>query len=280
MATVPDLIATVQRFMTAEVTQQLATLVDERPAVIQKALRGIAPAMLGGVLNLGTQRGGISQLQRLLTPDDRLPEGFGSILGSNAVGLRQTGQDILGTLFGGKLDSVVESIASTAGAKATAVSSLFTLVAPLIMSVLDRQARVQGLTATGLLGFLAAHKEAIVHLIPPSLTSAIGLAGITIPDVPTTTTRFPHATLPVTPATARESGWPAWWLWALALGVLLLLGVWYVARATPNTPRERTSLGLFGGEALDVGEPSLSYALVRHLADPSDKELPRRFVLT
>jgi hypothetical protein len=39
MATVSDLIATVRRFMAADVTQQLATLVDERPAVIQKAVR-------------------------------------------------------------------------------------------------------------------------------------------------------------------------------------------------------------------------------------------------
>ena len=68
-------------------------------------------------------------------------------------------------------------------------------------------------------------------------------------------------------------------LWAVALGVLLLLGVWYVARATPNTPRETTSLGRPGGGTPGVGEPGLGDALARHLADPSDEALPRRFVL-
>src|SRR5262249_34282020 len=159
--------------------------------------------MLGGILSAGSQPGGISQLQSLLTGDDRLPENLGSLLGSNAVGLRQMGQDILGSLFGGKLDSVVGSVANPAGANTSPVSSHLTLAAPLIMSVLGRQVRAQGLTASGLLSLLATHKDAIMNLIPPGLASVLGLPGIRVPDIPAVNERVLNTTRTVPATEAR-----------------------------------------------------------------------------
>jgi OmpA-OmpF porin, OOP family len=272
MATVTDLIAGVQSFLTPDVTQRLATLVGETPAVTQKALKGVVPAMLGGILNLGSQPGGISQLQSLLTADERLPENIGSILGSNALDLRRAGQDILGSLFGGKLDSVVDSVASTAGAKPSAMSSLLTLAAPLILSILGRQARSQGLSAAGLVSLLASNKDAIMHLIPPSLAGVLGLPGLRI-DAPAE-----RVTTRTVDQPARPSGLPAWWPWALALGLLALLGIWYAARSVPEATRKLTSIALPGGVTVNVEENSLNYSLARYLANPNDREVPKRFV--
>jgi outer membrane protein OmpA-like peptidoglycan-associated protein len=278
MATATDLIANIQSFITPDVTQRLATLVGETPAGTQKAMKAAVPTLLGGVLNLGSQPGGINQLQALLTADDRLPESLGSMLGSDALGLRRMGQDILGSLFGGKLDSVVDAVASSAGAKPSAVSSLLTLAAPLILSVLGRQARSQGLTAGGLLGLLATHKDAITQLIPPSLSNVLGLASIKIPDTPLVSDRVLTTTRTVTPVPARRSGLPDWWPWALALGLLALVGIWYAARSVPEAARKLSSIALPGGATLNVEEGSLNYSLARYLANPNDKEVPKRFV--
>lgn len=273
-----DLITSIQSFITPDVVQRLATLVGETPVATQKVMKGVVPAMLGGVLNLGSQPGGISQLQALLPANDSLLESLGSTLGTNAIGLRRTGQEILGSLFGGKLDSVIDSLAGSAGAQPSGVSSLLTLVAPIIMSVLGQQARTRGLTATGLVNLLATHKEAITNLIPPSLTSALGLASLNFRVTPAMTDRPVSTTRTVTSTPARPSGWPAWWPWALGLGLLLLLGLWYAARSVPEATRKLTSIALPGGGTLNVEETSLSYSLARYLANPNDKELPKRFV--
>jgi outer membrane protein OmpA-like peptidoglycan-associated protein len=279
MATATDLIAGLQTFITPDLVQQrLGTLVGETPAVTQTALKGAVPAMLGGILNLGAQPGGISQLQGLLTADDRLPENIGSMLGSNATGLRQVGQEILGGLFGGKLDAVVDSVAKTAGAKPSAVSSLLTLVAPLIMSVLGRQTRSQGLTAAGLVSLLATQRQAITQLIPASLSGLLGLPGLRIPETVGVGDRTLDTTRSLTHEVTRRGGLPGWWPWALALGLLLLAGLWYAARSVPEATRTLTSIVLPGGASLSVPETSLSYALARYLANPNDKEVPKRFV--
>jgi outer membrane protein OmpA-like peptidoglycan-associated protein len=188
------------------------------------------------------------------------------------------GQEILGGLFGGKLDAVVDSVAKTAGAKPSAVSSLLTLVAPLIMSVLGRQTRSQGLTAAGLVSLLATQRQAITQLIPASLSGLLGLPGLRIPETVGVGDRTLETTRSVTPEVARRGGLPAWWPWALALGLLLLAGLWYASRSVPEATRTLTSLALPGGASLSVPETSLSYALARYLANPNDKEVPKRFV--
>ena len=277
IASATDLIASIQSFITPDVVQRLATLVGETPAVTQKTMKGVVPAMLGGILNLGSQPAGISQLQSMLAADDRLPESLGSMLGTNAVGLRQSGQEILGSLFGGKLDSVVDAVAGTAGAKTSAVSSLLTLAAPLIMSVLGRQARAQGLSAAGLVDLLATHKDAIASLLPSSLAGVLGLAGLRFPSTPVVTDRTLNART-TTPEVVRAGGLPAWWPWALGLGLLALLGIWYAARSVPEATRKLTSIALPGGTTLNLEETSLNYSLARYLANPSDTEVPKRFV--
>src|SRR5262245_47572062 len=73
MAIATDLIGGIQTFVTPDLAQRLTTLVSERPAVTQTALKGAVPAILAGVLNLGSKLAGMDQLQTLLETDDRLP---------------------------------------------------------------------------------------------------------------------------------------------------------------------------------------------------------------
>ena len=277
IASATDLIASIQSFITPDVVQRLATLVGETPAVTQKTMKGVVPAMLGGILNLGSQPAGISQLQSMLAADERLPESLGSMLGTNAVGLRQTGQEILGSLFGGKLDSVVDAVAGTAGAKTSAVSSLLTLAAPLIMSVLGRQARAQGLSAAGLVDLLATHKDAIASLLPSSLAGVLGLAGLRFPS--DSGRDRPDSECPDHDPRGGASEWPSG---LVALGARTrtapLLGIWYAARSVPEATRKLTSIALPGGTTLNLEETSLNYSLARYLANPSDTEVPKRFV--
>jgi OmpA-OmpF porin, OOP family len=230
MATASELIANIRGFFTPDVIGRLSTLVAETPAVTEKAMRSAVPAMLGGVLSLGSRPGGIRQVQGLLGANDRLPESYGSMLASDAVGLRQTGHEILGSLFGGKLDAVVESVAHSTGGDPSSVSSALALAAPFIMSLLGWQVRSQGLSAGELVGLLTSHKESITHLIPPSLDGLLGLPGIKVPDHPIVRTRTPNAGRATAPVTTRATARPGWWPWALGLALLLLLATWYAAR--------------------------------------------------
>jgi outer membrane protein OmpA-like peptidoglycan-associated protein len=275
MATTTDLLTSIQSYMTPDLVQRLTTLVGETPATTQKVMQGIVPTMLGGLLNLGSQPGGVSQVQALLSTENQPPENLVSMLGSNAIGLREKGQEILGSLFAGKLDTVANTLASAAGAKTSAVSSLLTLAAPVIMSVLGRQARAQGLTAGGLLNLLTSNKDAIVGLVPAGLAPMLGLPSLRVPAAAPVVSQRP---LDTTRTVVRPRAEMPWWPWALGLGLLLLFGLWYSTRTVPEATRRLTSIPLPGGTTLNVEETSLNYSLARYLANPNDKELPKRFV--
>lgn len=65
-----------------------------------------------------------------------------------------TGRDVLRTVFGGKLDTVVDQLDSASGVKTSSASSLLSLATPLVLGVLGRQVKARGLNAGGLANLL------------------------------------------------------------------------------------------------------------------------------
>jgi outer membrane protein OmpA-like peptidoglycan-associated protein len=209
---------------------------------------------------------------------------FGS--GGTSQGLMSAGRDILNAIFGGRLGAVTDSVSRFSGARASSASSLLTLAAPLVLSVLGRAKSSQGLDASGLVRLLAGQRDSIARVAPAGLVSALGLGSLN--DLASGAARRVYEPV-ATQAVSRESA--ARWVVPLLVLAVLLSGLWYFMRgrvptATGESPTagvrrdagELAAITLPDGNTVQLPKGSALYDLTAYLGS-TDATVPKRFVI-
>ena len=175
----PNLLESMQQQLTPDMIQHVSSFLGETPAHTQTAVDESISTVLAGLLHLSSSGAGPIQLLNLINQAN-----YGSLLnnlsgllegGNTTQNLMTAGQEILGTLFAGKLNAVSELIATTSGVTNTSASSLLSIVAPVVVGVLGRVRAMQGLNAVRLATLLTSQKEGIVKLAPEGLARVFGL---------------------------------------------------------------------------------------------------------
>lgn len=206
-----NLIETVRSFITPDVVDRAATHLGESTDGITKAISGTIPALFAGFVS----RAESGDAQGLL---DNAREAAQTNLADTSTGLftarsdQPTGTSWISNLFGGRLNSIVNAIASFAGIKNGSASSLLNLLAPLSLGVLGQHAIDRNLDAGGLSSLLTSQKDSILSALPPGLNIA-GLFG-TRAAGPAAETHMHTATQTVVDEPRRSN-----WLWPVLLGV-------------------------------------------------------------
>jgi OmpA-OmpF porin, OOP family len=141
--------------LTPDRIQKAAALVGDSPASTKKSFTGMVPTILAGLMNLSSSDTGAGQLLSLVHDvggDGNILNDLGALFsgGTTTQTAMNTGRDVLRTVFGGKLDTVVDQLASASGVKTSSASSLLSLATPLVLGVLGRQVKARGLNAGGL----------------------------------------------------------------------------------------------------------------------------------
>ena len=206
-----NLIETVRSFITPDVVDRAATHLGESTDGITKAISGTIPALFAGFVS----RAESGDAQGLL---DNAREAAQTNLADTSTGLftarsdQPTGTSWISNLFGGRLNSIVNAIASFAGIKNGSASSLLNLLAPLSLGVLGQHAIDRNLDAGGLSSLLTSQKDSILSALPPGLNIA-NLFG-TRAAAPAAETHMRTATQTVVDEPRRSN-----WLWPVLLGV-------------------------------------------------------------
>ena len=178
-----NLLESMKTQLTPEMMQQMSVLLDETPATTLKAVDGIMPTLLAGVMHFSSSGSGATQLADTLTKGD-----YGNVLnnlsgllnaGNTAERMMSSGRNILGMLFPTKLPAVSEMITTYSGIKSTSASSLLSLAAPVVLGVIARTRAIQGLNAEGLAMLLLNQKEGVLRLAPQGLANVLGVNGKT-----------------------------------------------------------------------------------------------------
>lgn len=273
-----NIIDIIKSYLSPEIIQRASSLTDESSNSTQKAMDAIIPTLLAGQLHYScSSENGATRLFNLVSKDDygNLLNNLSSILqgGSSTQNLLSSGGEILNTLFGGKLGSIINLIANFSGIKNSSASTLLSLAAPLILGVLGREKKSQGLGAAGLTSLLLSQRSAISNIAPTGLASALGLRslGDLCSDVTDTTKR-------AAPAAVKESSQLMRWL--LPLLVLCLLGalLYYLRGPKVDVTRKLVDIKLPGGGTLNLLEGSFNYNLAGFLADQGHTRVPTTFV--
>ena len=195
-----NLLESVKSYVTPEIIQQAASLLGENESGVSKAIGGLAPTILAGILNKSDDSNAMGNIFSLLS--DKNNSGFlsniGGLLGGGNLAQgdpKDIAGGLMGNLFGGKVPAILNAVSSFAGIKSSSTSTLLGMVGPLVMGVLGKKINSDGLNLSGLLNLLKGEKSSIMNALPGGLGSIMGLAsnftgnmgGASVPEIETST---------------------------------------------------------------------------------------------
>ncbi len=238
-----SLLSDIKTQLTPDMVHHLSALLGESAVNTQKAVDEVLPTLLTGVMHLSSSGDGPARLVGLINHRnyERLLNNLSGLFdkGNTTKTLIASGQDILSTLFAGKLSAVSALIANANGVTSASASSLLSLTAPVVVGILGRVRAAQGLNAIALTTLLLGQREGIAGQAPAGLAGVLGLnSGMNLSEANTDT---------ATGMAPNEGAWERWekrgkrsarppW-WALLLGIVALSVVyWLWGQGTEVTP--------------------------------------------
>ncbi|WP_119079738.1 OmpA family protein [Chitinophaga alhagiae] len=259
-----DLLDTLKNLFNNEFSRNAATSLGESEGNVQKALGGIIPAVLTGLLNKASSPGEAGNLLGLVKEAasgdfSRL----GNLAGSLPAGMLAKGADLLRSLFGNKAGDITSAIAAYAGIKPQSAETLLQTAAPASLGVVGQQVD----SGPGLLSFLNSQKDKILAAVP----SGLGLAGLlgvgNLGDIGNKLTGLisgigggvKHTANTVGHAVERTGG--NRWLWMLIAILAIILLIWYLLRGcgqqhTMVTTDSTSMSGMHDSAVANVSEPA------------------------
>lgn len=277
-----NLLEMIESYITPEVVQRASTFIGEDPTNTQKALGAAVPSILAGLINRFSSTSNGSQLLGIL--DDRSQNFTGMLsnpanffTGSQTMMTRA--QNILRTIFGDRLNSVTNTIASDSGVRSSSAESLLAFAAPLAMGAIAKVKSSEGLDRRGLANLLTSQRDWIIRSAPAGLASALGLSSLSnLGSRVADTARRTVETY--TPTPVHRRGLPGW-LWAAAavavlLGLLGYLGGHRTHVREQAESARQVAADLPNGRRLNLSPGSANYDVAKFLAD-KNAGAPRTF---
>lgn len=134
--------------------QQLSGAIGADPAATSNAVNLAIPTLLGGLSQNAAQPQGAAALDNALNQHDgSILDNLGGLLGGGGSGGGMgggIGGAILGHILGAKRGSVEQGVGRASGLDGAQVAQLLALLAPIVMGVLGRMKKSQGLDANKL----------------------------------------------------------------------------------------------------------------------------------
>ncbi|MGE0826568.1 MAG: DUF937 domain-containing protein [Candidatus Binatia bacterium] len=236
-----NLLSAIRTQLTPAIVHHLSSLVSESPVNTQQAVDEVLPTLLTGVIRLSSSGDGPARLVDLINHRnyERLLNNLSGLFdkGNTAKALIASGQDILRTVFAGKLSAVSALIAHTTHITNASASVLLSLTAPLVVGTLGRVRAAHGLNAIGLSTLLLDQRDTIAEHAPAGLADVLELNSRSGLDTP-----FAHAATAIGPNEeawkawknkGNRSGRPPWWL--LLLGIVALSVVYWLWGRGPGS---------------------------------------------
>jgi len=137
----------------------------------KRATSAAAPTLLAGLTHLSSTPQGAEQLSGTISRQDPgLLDNLSDSISSQGASLADQGSGVLGSLLGGgTISKLGGSLSRFTGVGEGATGKLMGLLTPVVLGVLGRQQRSQGLDAGGLANLLAGQKDHIRAALPAGL---------------------------------------------------------------------------------------------------------------
>ena len=237
-----DLLATIQSLLSGDAAGTVASRLGENQGSVQKALGGIVPMVLGGLINRAETPGGAQAALDLSQQAYKSNPTPGLALGQLEGG--STEPSWLGTLFGGAVSTtaIAGVISKFAGVSPDSAASLLRVAGPAVLGVLGQQAAGGNLNANGFASLLQGLKGKVEAMLPAGLAPLLGTLGLgsAVGGLGSAATNLAGNTLKAVPTAALPAagGSSRWWLWLLA--ALAVAAAVYYFTTRNNAPAPTT----------------------------------------
>jgi hypothetical protein len=239
-----NIVEAIKDQLSADLLGKLSSVIGTGEATTTKAVSGAVPTILSVLASIASSAGGADRLIGALRKFDagslgNLAEGLRS---GNVKAVEEKGGDLLGSLLGGgALTSMVNILSQFTGLGSGSTKSLLSLIAPLVVGVISNHFKNVPLNPQALTSFFEEQKPNITRAMP---------AGLSLPNLQGLTSAAGAEAAKV------ASGLPAWVLPAIAVGVVALLGWWFLSQQPAQAP-----VGEPGPVADSVGPPTAKASL-------------------
>jgi outer membrane protein OmpA-like peptidoglycan-associated protein len=255
---VMNLLESLKSLLTQEFIEQATANLGETTGNITKALSGVVPVVLNGVVEKAS-----NSSEEILDLAGKL-SGSGLLENPAAVFSIPTvenagdqGTSILTSLLGNQVSGISSSISSFSGIKTASAGKLMSAVAPLALGLAGKYAGMNNLPAAGLASWLNSQKETVRQAIPANLNISHFEGSSSAGAAAGTEEAFAH----------DHSNMPGW-IMPLLLVLLGGLLVWYFMNGSDPSPEDTVQSVQIPAPAADSVEVVSSYKV--RLADGSE----------
>lgn len=168
--------------LSGDVVSKIAGVIGDSPSSTQTALASALPSIVAGAVEKASDTNGAGTLFNMLSSgnhDGSILNNLGSLLGRGPAtqDLISSGAGILSLLFGDKASGVANLISNISGIKSSSASSLLGLAAPIVMGMIGKTMKSQGISsAAGLAAMLMGQKDFLKGVLPPGFGSLLNLS--------------------------------------------------------------------------------------------------------
>ncbi len=171
-----NIIDLVQRNLSGPVTRQISSLLGESEATTHAAVGYAVPTIVGALMKQASSPSGARELaSHLDRTDTTVLTNLPSTLSSGAKSVMDVGASSARSLFGMPMNAVTDALSRASGMGKGAITSLLALVTPIVMSVVAKLKRDQGLDANGLASLLSGQSSYLAGLLPAGLAATLGI---------------------------------------------------------------------------------------------------------
>ena len=170
-----------------DVVKAASGFLGESESGTSSALSAIIPTILGTVTQKASTTdgaSGIMDLLRLGNHDGGILDNVSGLLtgGDQTNSLLSTGGSVVKSLLGDKVGGVIYLISNFAGVKQSSSSSLLSMAAPILLGLIGKKVKSDGLGVSGLMSLLGGQAANIQSAMPSGiasgLTSLLGLGSL------------------------------------------------------------------------------------------------------
>jgi OOP family OmpA-OmpF porin len=177
-----NLLDILKGYFSNEVIGLAGNFLGESEGNTRSAVEQVLPTLLGGLIAKSSTPAGANSLINML--NDRTHDGsiLNDLMGVFAGGdksnaFMRMGSSVLGNIFGDKVGGVVDLISGNTGMRKESSANLLSFLAPIVLGLLGKTKKDQGLNASGLLSLILGQGSFLKNVLPAGLGSILGFSG-------------------------------------------------------------------------------------------------------
>lgn len=248
-----NLLKSLSEIVSPSLISKMGGILGEKQESVTNGVAAAIPSLLSSIVDKGSTESGAQGLLDFIGSNNydggMLSNLSGLFDGAGSASLMNQGSGILNMLMGGKSSGVMSLLAKLTGLSNNSSNGIMKMLAPIVMSFIGKKVMGKGLGVSGLMSLLGDQKSFLKGALPKGMGSALGLssglsalvdngmeslgnAGNRVASsARTMRDNVSDAGRSTTNKGKSSSG--KWWPWLL--GLLLLLGLFYLIKGCGGT---------------------------------------------